>query len=226
MNPPNNPGGPHVPPQNNPGGGPHVPPQFLWNPSQISNWGCDKYPLAVVAEEAFAKACYKPEIFITDATVVTWATKNNVLYGGDIGPVLSLMMQDGFHQDGKIYCNGSFSQVNWNDEQALQSAIFQGPVKAGIDPTSIQPFVGTGKKGWIATGLAATAIPNVCASLCGYGNVGNLAARLGAAVPSNIDKNMQAYAIFFMNSIGIIDAQSMKNIVGQAWLRTPTTVVK
>ena len=34
------------------------------------------------------------------------------------------------------------------------------------------------------------------------------------------------YAMFTQGSIGIIDRQSLMNITGEAWVRSPTTIVK
>ena len=43
-----------------------APAQFAYVPKQLSMWGNDQYGDCVSAEEAFAKACYSPEIFIDD----------------------------------------------------------------------------------------------------------------------------------------------------------------
>jgi hypothetical protein len=37
-------------------------------------WNNDTHGDSVTAEEAFAKACHSPEIFITDDEVEKWAT--------------------------------------------------------------------------------------------------------------------------------------------------------
>ena len=44
-------------------------------PAKISMWGNDVHGDCVTAEEAFAKACNNPEIFISDAEVIAWATE-------------------------------------------------------------------------------------------------------------------------------------------------------
>ena len=43
-----------------------APAEYIVIPPQLSMWGNDVYGDCVTAEEAFAKACYQPEIFITD----------------------------------------------------------------------------------------------------------------------------------------------------------------
>ena len=71
-----------------------TPPQFLWNPKQISMWANDQYGDCVTAEEAFAKACYSPEIFISDTEVIAWATQNGYLDDADRPEYPSHTIQD------------------------------------------------------------------------------------------------------------------------------------
>src|ERR1700750_510784 len=73
-----------------------APPEYLVNPPHISMWGNDVHGDCVTAEEAFAKACYQPEIFISDAEVLSWATGHGVLEGAYINQVLDWMVNDGF----------------------------------------------------------------------------------------------------------------------------------
>ena len=61
-----------------------APLQYLVRPARISMWGNDVHGDCVSAEEAFAKACNNPEIFISDADVVAWATRHGVLEGANI----------------------------------------------------------------------------------------------------------------------------------------------
>src|SRR3984885_11417897 len=79
-----------------------TPGQWLWKPAQLSMWLNATYGCCVTAEEAFAKASHAPEIFITDDTVLAWATKNNVLNGAELTTVLDLMQGGGFPQDGAL----------------------------------------------------------------------------------------------------------------------------
>ena len=51
-----------------------APPNFIIIPQQISMWGNDVHGDCVTAEEAFAKACNQPEIFVSDQVVIDWAT--------------------------------------------------------------------------------------------------------------------------------------------------------
>jgi hypothetical protein len=185
----------------------------------------------VTAEEAFAKACNKPEIFITDDTVQAWATANNVLNGADLTTVLDLFQSAGFSQDGEIYNDGPFSSVDWTNSTVLQNAIAQGPVKIGIAATQLENVVpDPPTNGWFATGFQPDSQEDHCVSLCGYGPIIWLVSQLcGGVLPNGIDSansSLPAYALFTWDSIGIIDVPSMLAITGEAWLRSPTTVVK
>jgi hypothetical protein len=110
----------------------------------------------------------------------------------------------------------------------------QGPVKIGVASESLasppQGQVTPGKNGWATWGLAAGQPENHCASLCGYGPLAILVdgfeqhgvnVNLPPGMPSGL-----CYAMFIWGSIGIVDGQSLMNILGEAWVRNPTTVVK
>lgn len=205
-----------------------TPPQFLWKPVQLSMWLNATYGDCVTAEEAFAKACNNPEIFITDDTVLAWATANNVLNGADLTQVLDLMQSAGFSQDGNLYNDGPFNSVDWTNTTALQNAIAQGPVKIGVAADQLETAVGTSDppvSGWVATGFTKDTNEDHCVSLCGYGTIAWLAAQLGVSVPDGIDGTQQGLGLFTWDSIGIIDWPSMLAITGEAWLRNPVTVV-
>src|SRR5580658_528279 len=116
---------------------PHVPvaaapPHFIAVPPQLSFWGNDHYGDCVTAEEAFAKSCVNPEIFITDDQVITWATNHNVLGGATPTQVMGYMQNDGFSESWCFYEDGPHFSVNWTDPSILQSAISIGPVKIGV----------------------------------------------------------------------------------------------
>ena len=61
-----------------------APPNFITVPAHISMWGNDVHGDCVTAEEAFAKACNSPEIFIPESDVISWATRHGVLEGAGI----------------------------------------------------------------------------------------------------------------------------------------------
>jgi hypothetical protein len=190
-------------------------------------WGNDVNGDCVTAEEAFAKACYQPEIFISDPVVIDWATKHGVLNGAYIYQVLDWMLNDGFHQDGQIYDDGSRLSVDWKQSGVLKSAIAQGAVKIGVAADQLLNVwrQNGGRSGWFGTGFHEDNAYDHCVSLCGYGTISWLAQGLNVPVPTGVDGNKPGYALFTWNSIGVIDEPSMLAITNEAWLRTPTTVI-
>jgi hypothetical protein len=201
-----------------------TPIQFLWKPAQLSMWLNDVDGDCVTAEEAFKCACNSPEIFITDDTVLAWATANNVLNGADLITVLDIMRTAGFQQGGSVYNDGPVSVVDWTNTTALQNAIAQGPVKIGVAADQLQSAVpDPPTNGWFATGFQKDSNEDHCVSLCGYGSVGWLANQLGVGSP--VPGDTPAYALFTWDSIGIIDVPSMLAITGEAWLRSPATII-
>jgi hypothetical protein len=206
---------------------PKVPPTKLYFPKQLSIWHNDLHGDCVTAEEAFAKACHVPEIFITDAEVETWAKAHGDYEGAIIINVLRAMQKRGFDQGGKTYDDGSSNSVNWTDSNVLRSAIFHGPVKIGVAANQLETTCRAHnfKTGWFASGYTADTTEDHCVSLCGYGTIDWLAKQLKATVPAGVDTSQQAYALFTWGSIGIIDIPSMLAITHEAWLRTPTTII-
>lgn len=204
-----------------------IPPQFLVVPTTLSMWKNDVDGDCVTAEEAFAKAC--SGIFISDDTVVAWATANGVLNGANLDQVLQIMQSAGFSQDGDTLNDGPSTSVDWTDPSTLQSAISQGPVKIGVASAQLQALQGSTTigvaNGWLATGFSSDPNMDHCVSLCGYGPMGWLAQCLGVSVPAGVDATALGYGLFTWKTIGIIDAASMLAITSEAWLRSPTTDV-
>lgn len=210
---------------------PHVatvgaPPQFIRIPAQISMWGNDIHGDCVTAEEAFAKACNTPEIFITDTEVVAWASAHGVLEGANLSQVLQWMQNDGFRQNRSTFDDGQYYTVDWTKPSILQDAIASGPVKIGVAADQLETAWHTtnGQSGWFATGFKKDTNEDHCVSLCGYGPIGWLAQQLHVTVAAHLNATAPAYALFTWNSIGIIDEPSLEAITHEAWLRQPTTV--
>jgi hypothetical protein len=204
-------------------------PNYLIVPKKLSMWHNDETGDCVTAEEAFAKACYNPEIFITDDEVERWAREHGVWDGAVIVDVLNWMQTGGFRQDNHVYDDGHHYTVDWTDAPALQSAISQGPVKIGIAAEQLLGVClaqGAGKSGWFATGFKEDTNLDHCVSLCGYGTISWLAQQMNVTVPNGVDGTKPGYALFTWDSIGIIDFPSLLAITGEAWLRTPTTIVQ
>lgn len=204
-----------------------TPPQLIYKPSQVSFWGNNQYGDCCTAEEAFAKACFNPEILISDPEVIQWATQNNFLNGANIVDVLDLMTSNGFQQGGQTYDDGPNTSVDWTNVAILQNAIAHGPVKIGIAANQLDAvWQNHPQNGWFATGFVQDNAEDHCVSLCGYGNFSWLAGQLQVQVPAAMDGATPGYALFTWNTIGIIDQPSMVAITQEAWLRNPTTIVK
>lgn len=206
---------------------PRVPANHLVKPSRLSIWHNDQHGDCVTAEEAFAKACHHPEIFITDNEVAQWAQAHGVYEGGNLVEVLKWMQNGGFSQDGQTYDDGPYNSVNWTDDATLRSAIYLGPVKIGVAADQLEASCRTTdfNTGWFAVGFHTDENEDHCVSLCGYGSTEWLAGKLDVKVPDNVDKTSPAYAMFSWGGIGIIDVPSLVAITSEAWLRHPTTVV-
>ncbi len=205
-----------------------APPNFLTKPARISMWGNDVHGDCVTAEEAFAKACNDPEVFVSDDTVIAWATRHGVLEGAYLTQVMGWMQNDGFADDPYVYDDGPYFSVDWTNAGTLRSAISAGPVKLGVAADQIENAYWTngGHTGWFGTGFHADGNEDHCVALCGYGAISWLAQQLGVSVPAGVDGTQPGYALFTWNSIGIIDVPSMVNVTHEAWLRQPTTVTK
>jgi len=208
------------------------PNEHITIPRKLSFWGNYSDGDCVTAEEAFAKTCHHPEIFIQDNEVIAWANGHNVLNGANLVEVMNWMKTGGFAQSDKVYDDGSYLSVDWHDAAILQNAIYHGPVKLGVGGNQLEHLWWTnggsasgGKNGWIAVNFTPETAEDHCVSLCGYGSISWLAEKLNVSVPADVNGANLAYAMFTWDSIGIIDVPSMMNITFEAWLRHPTTVV-
>ena len=179
-----------------------APETFLAWPIEIGFWGNDKAGNSSWAEEAFAKACADPKVFIPTDVVLLMAR--------DCGSsnFARFMQTHGFQMDGTAYLDGPFNKVNWTNTAALNGAIANvGPVKIGVALANLTSCphgqVTPGTSGWAIYDLPTGQPENHCASLCGYGPL----------------------AAFTWNSIGIIDQQSMLNMTYEAWIRKPVTII-
>jgi hypothetical protein len=206
-----------------------APESFIAWPIKIDFWGNQETGSSSWAEEAFAKACAEPKVFLP-ADVVMLAAREC-----GSSNFAAFLQSHGFHMDRKAYLDGSFHSVDWTNAAALNDAIANaGPVKIGVASANLasraQGQVTPGASGWAIHGLPPGQPENHCASLCGYGSLEalvDLFARNGVGV--NLPPGMSAgpcYAMFTWGSIGIVDRQSLMNITGEAWVRNPPTIVK
>jgi len=208
--------------------GEDAPASFLAWPIGLSFWGNDTRSNSLWAEEAFAKACVEPKIYIPVDIVFDAQKRCSANFA-------EFMQKEGFRVADKAYLDGQFQCVDWTNASTLNSAIAKaGPVKLGVASHSLLRAVhGTvtpGTNGWAIHGLSSGYPENHCVSLCGYGTLDvlvDLFGQLGTVV--NLPQEMPTelcYAMFTWGSIGIIDARSLISITGEAWVRTPTTIVQ
>src|SRR5438477_1624820 len=204
-----------------------TPPNVLYKPNKLSFWLNNQYGDCVTAEEAFAKACHKPEIFISDTEVKKWAKQHKVLNGANLVDVLDAMMSKGFAQDGRTYDDGPYTAVDWTNPAILQNAIAHGPVKIGVAADQLEKAVpNPPHSGWFATDFEEDSNEDHCVSLCGYGSFAWLASQLGVKVPKGLESANPGYGLFTWDSVGIIDHPSMVAITHEAWLRNPVTIIR
>jgi hypothetical protein len=206
-----------------------APESFLAWPIEIDFWGNERLSNSSWAEEAFAKACAEPKVFIPNDVVLRTARECGSSNFSEF------MQTHGFQMDGNAYLDGPFNSLNWTNTVALNSAIAAvGPVKIGVAAANLASGphgqVTPGASGWAIYDLPTGQPENHWASLCGYGPLAALVGLfeqhgVNVDVPSAMPKGL-CYAMFTWGSIGIIDRQSLMNITGEAWVRNPTTIVK
>ena len=206
-----------------------APESFLAWPIGIDFWGNNKEGSSIWAEEAFAKACGEPKVFIPSDVVLSTSRECGSLN------FAAFLQTHGFRVDRTAYLDGPFNSVDWTNAAALNGAIANtGPVKIGVASAHLasaaQGRVTPGTSGWAIHSLPTGQPENHCASLCGYGPLAalvNLFEEHGVNVnlPSGMPSGL-CYAMFTWGSIGIIDRQSLMNISGEAWVRNPTTKVR
>ncbi len=199
-----------------------APAQVAIVPKQLDMWGNDEYGDCVSAEEAFAKACYSPEIFIPAATVVAWAQKRGYRDGADLTEVMDSMRSDGFVVGTQKYNDGGYASVDYSTESVLQNAIAAGPVKIGIDADALPSGAGN-DQGWYALGKGSFRNEDHCVALCGYGTATYLYGQLGVPLPAALT-GKSGYLLYTWSTIGFVDHAWIMSTVGEAWVRSPTTV--
>jgi hypothetical protein len=206
-----------------------APESFLAWPMKIGAWEDDRQTNSCWAEEAFAKACAEPNIFIPDDVVLLASRRCGS------SNFAEFLQTYGFQMERKAYLDGPFDSVDWTNVVALNGAIATvGPVKIGVVSTNLafgpHGQVTPGRSGWAVYGVPPGQPQSACASLCGYGPLAALVDlferhQINVNLPSVMPSGL-SYAMFFRGSIGIIDRLSLMNITGEAWVRNPTTVVR
>lgn len=200
-----------------------APVQFAIVPAKLDVWGNSTYGDCVSAEEAFAKACYNPEIFIDASVVIAWAKKHGYLNGAMLPDVMNSMQKDGFAVGSQQYNDGPYAGVNFGDETTLQAALAQGPVKIGIDASALPSGAGNAS-GWYKTGGGNFRNTDHCVALSGYGPAGFLFDQLKVTIPSALSSSSFGYLLYTWATIGFVDHAWLMGTCTEAWLRSPTTM--
>lgn len=201
-----------------------APAQFGIVPKQLNVWGNDTYGDCVTAEEAFAKACHQPEIYVDPSIVIAWARARGFLDGADLKEVCDAMAKKGFQVGSQLYDDGPALGVDYSNEAVLQAAIASGNVKIAIDSSALPSGAGN-QQGWYAFGKGDFGNTDHCTGLSGYGTAGYCFGQLGVPVPSGVDPAKQGcYLHFTWATIGVVDHDWLMGTVTEAWVRNPTTV--
>lgn len=201
-----------------------IPAQVAYVPASLSYWGNDQYGDCVTAEEAFNKAVSGK--FLSDSTIINWASRHNYLNGAMLTDVMDTMKSAGISQDSHTYSDGGYKAVDYSNEAVLQSALSIAPVKIGIDADAL-PSTAGGKNGWFSIGGGVRHYGNTdhCVALAGYGPASWLFAQLGVALPAGVDGAKVCYLLYTWKSIGVVDHDWIMGTVSEAWVRNPSTLI-
>ncbi len=198
-------------------------------PIRIGTWKSKTLATSNWAEEAFAKACAEPRIFIppevVEATARACGSSN----------FSAFMQQHGFRIGAKAYLSGPYFSIDWTNAKTLNSAIATvGPVKiVGACREFTQAYaLKSSLKLSEGSELNSTHAPlsRICASVFGYGPTSMLLEsfnRHGMRVdfsPRTSDK--AGYVIFVGGTIGLVDRNWLLSSTSEAWVRDPITIIE
>lgn len=212
-----------------------TPLQMAWLAPKLEMWLNDQYGDCVSAEECAAIACYSaglglPEVSISDSVLQAFCQRNDLLNGADLDQVIQLMQQQGLEQNGTTYTDGPGTAVDYSNEANLQNAISLGPVKLGIDADALPSGAGN-QDGWTAFGGSPGQFSSEdhCVGCYAYGPTAWLAQQIqsvyGVTVALTGNAPTNGYIVYTWSTVGIVDHAWIMSTVGEAWLRTPTTLV-
>ncbi len=213
---------------------PGIPASWGVLPKTLQMWGNGEYGDCVTAEECAAIAAYStmlgvPTVLIPDSACTSWARQHGYLNGADLTSVMQDMASDGISSGGVTYRDGHPTSVNYSDNANLSSAIYTGPVKVGIAANQLERAGAGSKMGWIGTGFHRDGNEDHCVGYWGFGTAQQLADlmhnTLGISVSlGNLAPGSPSYYLYTWKTVGIIDQQSTDNVVGEAWVRTPSVI--
>lgn len=210
-----------------------VPAQFGMVPVQMSMWGNSQYGDCVTAEEACAKACQAnggpPGVFVSEDAVVQWAAQNGYRDGANLPPVMDSMGKSGFPSPtitSQLLNDGSYVSVDYSTVSVLQSAIYIGPVKVGIDADALPSSAGN-QNGWYATGGSPQQFNSEdhCIPLLAYGSAQYIYNLMNVPLPSALQPTQLGYMAFTWSTLGFVDQAWVMSTMGEAWVRNPTTIL-
>lgn len=194
-------------------------------PARLSVWANDRYGVCVTSESAFAAACARPLIMITEDEVIRWARQRGILNGAYLEQVLRWMREDGLKAGSQIVGNDGYYVVDYRDEEQLKSAICLGPVSIAIASASLPSSAGN-QQGWYQIARDDSRATDHCVSLCGHGPAKWLYEQLGVPLPAAVPADMEGYLLFTWGTIGFVTHAWLMGTCVEAWVRNPTNVVK
>lgn len=207
----------------------------MWGNGPDSNWpdpGGDGD--CVSAEEAFNKAC--KGIFIEDKPLYDWCVANGTLNGANLQPVIQQMQASGFKQDGNVYGDGEALSINYADIPTMQAAIYTagqtgGCVKFALAADELPSGAGN-NNGWFMTSDSPDQNYDHCMAANFYGTAQQFVDAMNAAypglgltLPSGVSPTLQGVAVFTWATIGFCSWPAFINMTGEAWIRSPSTVI-
>lgn len=199
------------------------PSEFARVPKRLDPWGNFDHGCCVTSEEAFAKGCNEPTVFVPAATVIAWARRYGYLEGADLLSVMQSMQRKGFADGAQLYNDGVPQRVDYTDEGTLQSAIVAGPVKIAIDAEAL-PHAAGNEQGWWDTEAGEFSHTDHCVSLSGFGPAGWLYSKLGVALPHGLAADQRGYLLYTWATLGFVSHAWLQGTCVEAWVRVPTTV--
>ncbi|MDE2105345.1 MAG: hypothetical protein KGL39_49420, partial [Patescibacteria group bacterium] len=206
-------------------------PAVILTMAQMSYWGNDQFGDCVTAEEAasldvwsvwYSAAGMSQRVDLPDATVEQWASQNGYLNGAMLTDVMDSMAKSGITYNNVTYTDGPYTSVDYTNWATLCSAIYQGPVKVGIASSQLSNTQAGNQNGWIGTGWRNDQNEDHCVGLWGYGTMTELCSVMNVMPPANAAQYTQCVLVYTWDTIGIVDFASLGNVVGEAWLRSPT----
>ena len=138
---------------------------------------------------------------------------------------MQTMANPGIVSNGITYTDGGYTAVDYTDWSNLTSAISQGPVKLGMAADQLSNTTAGQANGWYATGWTKDTNEDHCTGLWLFGTPAEIYDVLKMPVPAALQGTTLAEFLGFYtwSTVGCIDFESMVNVSGEAWLRTPTT---